>query len=85
MSLAAWPAFLDGARIDAAESALADRVRTLQVLRMLEQLATGNLTPGIARIVTDRLHATLALPARTPADVPRTARTKTQRRRPVSI
>jgi hypothetical protein len=29
------------------------------VLRMLEQLATGNLTPGIARIVTDRLHATL--------------------------
>ncbi len=41
---------------------------------MLEQLATGNLTPGIARIVTDRLHATLALPARTPADVPHAAR-----------
>jgi len=49
VSLAAWPAFLDGARIDAAEPALADRVRALQVLRMLEQLATGNLTPGIAR------------------------------------
>jgi aminoglycoside phosphotransferase (APT) family kinase protein len=56
----AWPAFLDGAGIDAGEPALANRVRTLQVLRMLEQLASGNLTPGIARIVTDRLHATLA-------------------------
>jgi len=29
------------------------------VLRMLEQLATGNLSPGVARTVTDRLHATL--------------------------
>jgi len=56
----AWPAFLDGAGIDAAEPGLADRVRALQVLRMLEQLAAGNLTPGIAGIVTDRLHATLA-------------------------
>lgn len=56
----AWPAFLDGAGIDATEPGLADRVRALQVLRMLEQLATGNLTPGIARVVTDRLHATLA-------------------------
>jgi aminoglycoside phosphotransferase (APT) family kinase protein len=56
----AWPAFLDGAGIDAAEPGLADRVRALQVLRMLEQLAAGNLAPGIARIVTDRLHATLA-------------------------
>jgi aminoglycoside phosphotransferase (APT) family kinase protein len=56
----AWPTFLEGARIDAAEAALPDRVRALQVLRMLEQLATGNLSPGIARIVTDRLHTTLA-------------------------
>jgi aminoglycoside phosphotransferase (APT) family kinase protein len=56
----AWPAFLAGAGIDAAEPGLADRVRALQVLRMLEQLAAGNLTPGIAGIVTDRLHATLA-------------------------
>jgi aminoglycoside phosphotransferase (APT) family kinase protein len=55
----AW-AFLAGAGLDAAEPGLADRVRALQVLRMLEQLATGNLSPGIARIVTDRLHATLA-------------------------
>jgi aminoglycoside phosphotransferase (APT) family kinase protein len=43
-----WPAFLEGAGIDAAEPGLADRVRALQVLRMLEQLAAGNLTPGIA-------------------------------------
>jgi hypothetical protein len=34
--------------IDAAEPALASRVRTLEVLRMLEQLATGNLVVGIA-------------------------------------
>ena len=56
----AWPAFLNGAGIDAAEPGLADRVRALQVLRMLEQLAAGNLAPGIAEIVTDRLRATLA-------------------------
>lgn len=56
----AWPAFLNGAGIDAAEPGLADRVRALQVLRMLEQLAVGNLAPGIAEIVTDRLRATLA-------------------------
>jgi hypothetical protein len=56
----AWPAFLDGAGIDAGEPGLANEVRTLQVLLMLEQFASGNLTPGIARIVTDRLHATLA-------------------------
>jgi hypothetical protein len=29
------------------------------VLRMMEQLASGNLAPGIADIVTDRLHAAL--------------------------
>ena len=56
----AWPAFLDGAGIDAAEPGLTDRVRALQVLRMLELLAAGNLTPGITGIVTARLHATLA-------------------------
>jgi len=56
----AWPAFLEGAGIDAAEPGLAHRIRVLQVLRMLEQLAAGNLTPGIARIVRDRLHAALA-------------------------
>jgi hypothetical protein len=29
------------------------------VLRMMEQLATGNLAPGIAIIVTNRLQAAL--------------------------
>ena len=53
-------AFLDGAGIDAAEPGLADRVRALQVPRMLEQLVAGNLTLDIAGIVTDRLRATLA-------------------------
>jgi aminoglycoside phosphotransferase (APT) family kinase protein len=57
---AAWPAFLAGAGIDPAEPGLAERVRVLQVLRMMEQLATGDLAPGIAGIVTDRLHAALA-------------------------
>lgn len=56
---AAWPAFLAGAGIDPAEPGLSERVRVLQVLRMMEQLATGNLAPGIASIVTDRLQAAL--------------------------
>jgi aminoglycoside phosphotransferase (APT) family kinase protein len=56
----AWPAFLDGAGLDAGEPDLAVRVRVLQVLRMLEQLATGNLAPGIAHVVMDRLHEELA-------------------------
>lgn len=57
---AVWPAFLEGAGIDAADPRFADRIRALQVARMLEQLATGILIPDIARIVTDRLHATLS-------------------------
>ncbi len=55
----AWPAFLAGAGIDPAEPRLSERVRVLQVLRMMEQLATGNLAVGIASIVTDWLHAAL--------------------------
>lgn len=53
---AAWPEFLDGAGVDPAEPDLADRVETLQVLRMLELRAgqTG-LSPEIQRIVHDRL------------------------------
>jgi hypothetical protein len=35
-----WSAFLAGAGIDPAELGLSERVRTLQVLRMMEQLAT---------------------------------------------
>jgi aminoglycoside phosphotransferase (APT) family kinase protein len=57
---AAWPAFLDAAGIDPAEPRFADRIRALQVARMLEQLATGILVPDVARIVTDRLHATVS-------------------------
>jgi hypothetical protein len=34
-------------------------VRVLQVLRMMEQLASGDLAPGIVSIVTDRLHTAL--------------------------
>jgi len=56
---AAWPAFLAGAGIDPAEPDLNERVSVLQVLRMMEQLATGNLAPDIASIVTDRLQAVL--------------------------
>jgi aminoglycoside phosphotransferase (APT) family kinase protein len=56
---AAWPAFLAGAGIDPAEPGLAERVRVLQVLRMMEQLAAGALPPGVAGIVADRLRATL--------------------------
>jgi aminoglycoside phosphotransferase len=55
----AWPAFLAGAGIDPAEPGLGERVRVLQVLRMMEQLAAGNLAPGIASIVTGRLQAAL--------------------------
>jgi hypothetical protein len=55
----AWPPFLAGAGIDPAEPRLGERVHALQVLRMMEQLASGNLTPSIADIVTDRLHAAL--------------------------
>jgi hypothetical protein len=43
---AAWPAFLAGAGIDPAEPGLPERVRVLQVLRMMEQLATGYLVPA---------------------------------------
>ncbi len=50
----AWPAFLDGAGIDAAEPRFCRTVRVVYVLRMLEQLATGTLAPDIARIVRDR-------------------------------
>jgi aminoglycoside phosphotransferase (APT) family kinase protein len=56
---AAWPAFLAGAGIDPDEPGLSERVRVLQVLRMMEQLASGNLAPGIVSIVTDRLHTAL--------------------------
>ena len=55
----AWPPFLAGAGIDSAEPLLGERVHALQVLRMMEQLVSGNLEPGIAGIVTGRLRAAL--------------------------
>jgi hypothetical protein len=58
---AAWPSFLDGGGIHATEPDFAARIRALQVIRMLELLAADTLAPDIARIVADRLHATLAL------------------------
>jgi aminoglycoside phosphotransferase (APT) family kinase protein len=57
---AAWPAFLRGAGIDANEPGLAERVNTLQVLRMLELLGGERRLDGdIAGIVVARLRAML--------------------------
>lgn len=57
---AAWPEFLRGADIDAIDPELSDRVRSLQVLRMLELLAgETSLAPEVQRIVTDRLRTML--------------------------
>ena len=53
---AAWPEFLRGAGIDASDRRLADRVRSLQLLRMLELLADPtSLAPGVRNVVADRL------------------------------
>lgn len=56
---AAWPAFLDGAGIDPAEPGLLPRIRTLQVVRMMEMLAEHDLGPDRWRIVHSRLVRTL--------------------------
>jgi aminoglycoside phosphotransferase (APT) family kinase protein len=56
----AWPPFLQGAGVDATDPELPVRVRTLQVLRMLELLAgEASLAPEVRRIVADRLRAML--------------------------
>jgi aminoglycoside phosphotransferase len=65
----AWPAFLDGAGIDATDPELPVRIRALQVLRMLELLAGESLDAGVRRIVADRLRTTIAEAA--PAAIPR--------------
>ena len=52
-----WPAFLEGTGLDDDP----ERVRALQVLRMLELVAEGHLEPGIHRVVADRLRTELPL------------------------
>jgi hypothetical protein len=55
-----WMPFLDGAGIDATDPLLHPRIRVLQILRMLEMLATRpGLRPDVRRVVTDRLRAKL--------------------------
>ncbi len=51
----AFPAFLDGAGIDPSDPALVQRVRALQVVRMLELLNEHDLGPDSWRTVHDRL------------------------------
>jgi len=55
----AWPGFLRGAAIEAGDPCLADRVRTLQVLRMLELLAGSSLAPDVRPTVAAKLRATV--------------------------
>ncbi|MFF3566356.1 aminoglycoside phosphotransferase family protein [Nocardia jiangxiensis] len=50
-----WPEFLRGAGIDPGEPALAERIRSLQVICTMEMLADADLAPGLWRIVHDRL------------------------------
>ncbi|KZM71355.1 phosphotransferase family protein [Nocardia terpenica] len=51
----AWPEFLAGLGVDPAEPALAQRIRALQITRMLEMLADADLPPDMWRTVHDRL------------------------------
>ena len=55
-----WPAFLGGAELDDDP----ERIEALQILRMLELLAGGHLTPGVRRIVERRLGEMLSGGAR---------------------
>jgi aminoglycoside phosphotransferase (APT) family kinase protein len=56
---AAFPQFLHGAGINAEEPEFLRRLRSLQLLRMLELLASDSLAPGVRRTVTDRLRTSL--------------------------
>ena len=51
----ALPAFLDGAGLEADE----ERIRALQILRMLELLNAARLSADVARVVAERLKTTL--------------------------
>jgi aminoglycoside phosphotransferase (APT) family kinase protein len=55
-----WRPFLEGAGIDPDEPELGRRVRTLQILRMLELLAAGTLASGVAAVVENRLRSEAA-------------------------
>ncbi|WP_405160222.1 aminoglycoside phosphotransferase family protein [Nocardia sp. NBC_01499] len=56
----AWPDFLDGAGFDATDPDLAQRVESLQILRMLELLAEKpDLSATIRDVVHERLLTTL--------------------------
>jgi aminoglycoside phosphotransferase (APT) family kinase protein len=55
----AWPEFLRGVEIEANDPELLPRVRSLQMLRMLELLAGDSVAAGIRSIVADRLRASL--------------------------
>ncbi len=57
---AAWPAFLHGAGIEVRDPEFAGRVRSIQVLRMLELLASRAIpSPDVEGVVADRLRLTL--------------------------
>jgi aminoglycoside phosphotransferase (APT) family kinase protein len=51
----AWPAFLDGVGIDPAEPDLVQRVRAIQIVRMVEMLADHDLRPDSWKAVHKRL------------------------------
>jgi aminoglycoside phosphotransferase (APT) family kinase protein len=55
----AWPAFLEGAGIEADDPDLPDRLRSLQVLRMLELLAGSSLAPEVRPIVAAKLRSSV--------------------------
>lgn len=51
----AWSPFLEGMGLDSAEPLLAQRIRSMQVVRTLEMLADADLAPGAWRVVHERL------------------------------
>jgi hypothetical protein len=56
---AAWPAFLEAARVQTGDPDLPDRIRALQVLRMLELLAGSSLAPEVRPTVAASLRSSL--------------------------
>ena len=55
----AWPAFLEGARVQIDDPDLPARIRALQVLRMLELLAGSSLAPEVRPTVEASLRSSL--------------------------